>query len=127
VSIDEVRESGAMKTFLANLLLVVSSYASIFGLYFSIISWSSQKPFWHWLLLAVSLVTAAVHVFQEVADYFKNKPKRYRTPAKINSYMRNWLSAGGRALIFSRDLSWAGGESEKELLRNKAASNELTI
>ena len=54
-------------------------------------------------------------------------PKTYRSTAKINSYMRKWVASAGRVVIFSRDMSWAHEPATRNLLREKAQRNELTV
>jgi hypothetical protein len=41
--------------------------------------------------------------------------------------MRKWVSSGGRVVIFSRDMTWADEPATRNLLRDKARRNELTV
>jgi hypothetical protein len=41
--------------------------------------------------------------------------------------MRLWLSSGGRAVVFTRDMSWANEDDVREILFKKAERHELTI
>ena len=45
----------------------------------------------------------------------------------IKSYMRSWIGDSGRAIIWTRDLSWADDDSTKKLLKEKAQEGNLTV
>lgn len=51
----------------------------------------------------------------------------FKTTAEINDYMYNWISKGGRVVIFTRDMSWASDARIKDLLLRKAELEELSI
>lgn len=79
---------------------------------------------------AVLGIVAAVLLAGVSADfiqYMRHRPKRYKTARQINDYMYRWISTGGRVVIFTRDMSWANEPRIKDLLLNKARSEELTI
>jgi hypothetical protein len=109
------------------LVAQIASIASFVGLFVSTAPASGERPLWQWGLLLVTLVAQAFAFGVEVADYWRSAPKSYRSQAKINAYMRKLVSSAGRVVIFSRDLSWTGDESTKNLLLQKAGKNELTI
>ena len=113
--------------FYTKLLILISSYASIFGLYFTITPWSGEKSVGHWIVLGIAAVTSVLHLCQTGFEHFKERPKSFRKPKDIQNYMVQWLSSGGRSVIFSRDLSWAQNGEEAVLLQDKARRNELTI
>src|SRR5207249_2946132 len=46
---------------------------------------------------------------------------------RIRAYMRRWLSFGGRAVVFTRDMTWADDPSVTNVLMEKARQHELTI
>lgn len=58
---------------------------------------------------------------------FKNKPKKYSKKVDIDEYMFNWISQDGRAVIFTRDMSWADSIGMIDMLKAKANKQELTI
>jgi hypothetical protein len=51
----------------------------------------------------------------------------FKSTKEINDYMYDWISKGGRVVIFTRDMSWASDPRIKELLYHKAAREELSI
>jgi|ERR1043166_6944878 hypothetical protein len=108
-------------------VLQIASYASILGLYFTVHPFDQDRPWWHTALILAGLVAVLYLAYQEVCDQLRSQPKRFRSTEKINAYMRNWLGSGGRALIFTRDMSWAHEQQVKDLLFAKAGRNELTI
>ena len=88
----------------------------------SVASTSGQQPA-PWVRAAmVALIALALYV--TVADVIKDRaaqPKRYGLNSPdIVAYMTRWLGSGGRAAVFSRDLSWAAGGPPAELLEAKA-------
>lgn len=107
----------------------LASIATFIGLYVavsSLPSLSSMHPAYLWVLIVVIIFNAGVAIF-EVFDFFKTRPKKYKSKDKINLYMCKWISSGGRVAIFSRDMSWADGEKVRDILKDKAIKNELTI
>lgn len=75
---------------------------------------------------ATILLLAAVGV--EFTSYIRGRPTLFQQEdhAKINNFMHRWISGGGRAAIFSHDLTWVD-ERITALLRTKAERNELEI
>ena len=45
----------------------------------------------------------------------------------IKEYMHSWIEHGGRVAIWTRDLSWAQNSDTRQLLKIKAARNELIL
>ncbi len=66
-------------------------------------------------------------IYTDVAAHIMNQPKSMKDQNEINEYMFNWLSDGGNAFIFTRDMSWAGVQKIERLLYTKARNNELSI
>jgi hypothetical protein len=116
-----------MKKLIATLVVNFASYASIFGLYFTLIPLSETRPLWHWALLVLIALSACILIGIETADFVQSAPRTYKSQKKINSYMSRWVSSDGRVVIFSRDLSWAHESSVRAILRDKAKRRELTI
>lgn len=105
------------------------AFASFVGTYVSV-SPGADLSSWHlyWMIGAAAF-TFIAFVF-DVAMYLMSRPKRYRGRNKdrnIIKYMRQWLCSGGRAVIFSRDMSWGNDEYVKPTLINKSKNGELLI
>jgi len=112
---------------LTTIFVQVASYASVIGMYFTFFPIGVGRPGWHWALItAIALITLAIIVF-EIRDHYNAAPKAYKSEKKINEYMCRWVAAGGRVVIFSRDMSWARGKMVQNVLSDKAKRNELTI
>lgn len=114
---------------LKNLLSAVGSYASLFGLYYSV---RPSSPFTtvEQFLLTVSIILVAIHVALDIAAYYKTLPKSLRSDADIKQYMerftQGWKDGGGRTSILARDMSWVDDETE-ELLCKLARFQNLTL
>ena len=117
-----------VRTF-GTVFLHVASLASILGLYFTIYPGASDRSAWHTVLLTIFSLAFVCFSLWEVISYFKNRSTQIalNKPQKIQAYMRRWLSHGGRAVIFTRDMSWAHSDETRKVLFEKAQRNELTI
>ncbi len=105
------------------------SLAAIWRLYLSLPTAEQERLLWQVGTPLISLLIIFVIVW-EIYNYWRTAPVQFRwlKTWRIRRYMRHWLSSGGRAAIFTRDMSWATSDrSTRELLRRKAAANELTI
>jgi hypothetical protein len=118
---------GAKMRLVGIIILQLSAYASILGLYFTVSPFSEKRPNWHWVMLAIFAILCLMVIVREVKNHLARGPKVYGDPKKINKFMRGWVSSGGRALVFSRDLSWARDPETKEVLMKKALAGDLTI
>lgn len=78
-----------------------------------------------WVLVAVAIITIII----DVRNFNTKKPLRFTPNSKeVKEYMCTWLKSGGRAAVFSRDLSWAERNSEAEkILKEKAKRGELVL
>jgi hypothetical protein len=104
------------------------------------------KSAWRPTLIGLVLVVLLSAVALDLWDFRLGRAKGYRTPARINRFMHDWISQGGRVAIFSNDMSWVSddvyvkllerawmhisGKSRpniKELLTTKAANDELLL
>jgi hypothetical protein len=108
-------------------ILNVASYSSILGLYFTVYPYDQHHPLWRVALILMLTAACLILSTWEVADYLKQSAKRFRSTARINNYMRHWLESGGRAVIFTRDMSWAHEQQIQNILFLKARRQELTI
>jgi hypothetical protein len=111
---------------IAALVTQAASCASILGLYFALEPPTSERIWWHLVLVALPIVAAVYVMYREMVHLYTG-PRTYRSAKKINSYMRRWVGSGGRVVIFSRDLTWANEPATRNLLRDKAKQNELTV
>jgi hypothetical protein len=105
----------------------IASYASILGLYFTLIPLSVPRSTLHWIILVVGIVLALAAVVRDLRDHLRSGPKVFTDRARINEYMLRWIKSDGRTVIFSRDLSWATERPVLEELRKKATQRELII
>jgi hypothetical protein len=111
-------------TLIAFLRRLVSYLSAIAALSVNAFHFRSSKEL-SALLILMALYSAYVAVSDGVRTWTE-RPKSY-TPgsASIRTYMCRWLSAGGRAAVFSRDLSWAFEGDTKQTVLRKARSGEL--
>jgi hypothetical protein len=116
--------SKSMLALFARLISAIGSIASAVSLLVTAIGSNTAVRV---ALFGVILFAFGVIVV-DVRNYFSNRPKTFpRGSPKINSYMKALLRSGGRAAIFSRDLSWAGGADVQAVLEDKARKSELLI
>jgi hypothetical protein len=104
----------------------LGTVATVIGLiYFSSAQPSSLVKVLLWLLIALALWV----IGREWHWYFGHRPREYALQSpSIVAYLCTWLSSGGRAAVFSRDLSWVTNGSQAEtILRRKAANGELVV
>jgi hypothetical protein len=96
-------------------------------MYLVIIPPNEVRPSWHWAVLGASGLAVILLIIFEIYDHITSSPRTYKSEKTINRYMCRWVSSGGRVVIFSRDMSWAGGQMMRDMLFGKAKRNELTI
>jgi hypothetical protein len=77
--------------------------------------------------LAVVSLVFLVAMFADLREHWRRRPRRYKTPYRINNYMYRWIRHGGRVVVFTRDMSWADETRMENLLVDKARRDELTI
>jgi hypothetical protein len=112
---------------ISTIFLQAATYASLIGLYFTIIPLGQPRAEWHWIIIILSTFAALALTWREIRDIIREGPKTYKSKEKINRYMCRWVSSGGRVVIFSRDLSWAGEEEVRDVLARKAERGDLTV
>lgn len=80
-------------------------------------------------LLYTTIAIVAIILLVDTSQYFRHQPRRFRRNSKgIAGYLCGWLQSGGRAVVFSRDLSWAeAGSQAEKILRQKADRQELVV
>lgn len=111
----------------ATAIVHVASYASILGLYFTLVPLDQPRPPWHWLLIGASILVTIRLILKDFLEYCRFAPKVYTSKKKINAYMCKLVSGSGRVAIFSRDMSWAQAETVRAILQDKAKRNELIV
>ena len=113
---------------LGTVFLHIASFASILGLYFTLYP-ATSAPASHIVLLTFFGLAFAGFSVWEIFSYIKTRPTiiPLTRPDKIQAYMRRWLSRGGRAVIFTRDMSWAHSTETQNVLFEKARRRELTV
>ncbi len=79
------------------------------------------------ILLLIVVLSSLTTIVLEIVNYFRSKPKVYRSARKIRDYMYNWIKGSGRVVIFTRDMSWVNDDEMKDLLREKSKNDELII
>jgi hypothetical protein len=104
------------------------SIASVLRLYFSL-SDDQQKQQIFQVGIVVLCVVYIGAIAWEIISYVRTGPKRFLRfkEWRIRRYMRRWLKSGGRAVIFTRDMSWANDPTTLSVLHQKAVRRELTI
>jgi hypothetical protein len=120
-------ERRLMSKFLTITFVHAASYASILGLYLTLVPLDHPRPHWHWILLGASVLAAIGLILKDFLEYRRFAPKTYTSQKKIDSYMCKWVSSGGRVAIFSRDMSWARVDPIRAILRKKAERSELIV
>ena len=112
---------------LLNVYSILGSAASFFGLLFTLRPLSSfSYPEYIFSSLTVALLILSL--FTEIRRQLANRVRTYPSGSpKITQYMKQWLRAGGRCAVFTRDMTWASDAQITELLIAKAKSDEISI
>ncbi len=105
----------------------IGSLASVIGLVVTIRPAGSDLTFVHGGLIGFATIGFVGLMCCDAVVWWREQPQSFRRQADIDAYMYEWISSGGRVVIFTRDMTWAGGAAISQLLRNKAARGELTI
>lgn len=114
----------------AKLLEIVIRAFSIVGSSATIASWAIPMPGGPFkiFLLSLSILGLGILCFDGFCVW-STLPETYQSgdEQNINSYMCKWLTSGGRAAIFSRDLTWGNSPQTADTLKDKAKKQELVI
>jgi hypothetical protein len=116
-----------MNRFWGFFAIQLSSYASILGLYFTLVPVGAPKSTLHWIVLIAGIALAIAVILRDLKNHLRSGPKVFADRARINEYMLQWIKSDGRTVIFSRDLSWATERPVVEELRKKATKRELIV
>lgn len=114
-----------MKSFLNWL----AAAASLIGLFFTLRPPSGNGDLSSTQIGIVSLIAFifGIAALSEIRKEHQRSGKKYRSAAKINSYMHKMLRNSGKCEICSRDASWIADKRIFPLLEEKAARGELTF
>jgi hypothetical protein len=90
---------------------------------------AQSRPDWHNVAIVLGVLIYIAFVIWEIVEHYRLSPTRIplEQPKKIKAYMRRWLTSGGRAVIFTRDMSWADEQDVRNILFEKARRGELII
>ncbi len=116
-----------MPKILSIVIVQLASWASILSLYISVYPISDSRPWWHWILMAISFIAPMYLIFFEIDNYRKSRPKIFKSQSEINKYLDKWISSGGKTAIFSRDMSWSKDDNIMRRLKQKAFDKELIL
>jgi hypothetical protein len=119
---------GNMKKLAGTIFAHVLSLVGILRLFFSLSANERSQLSWQLGVTTVCVIILVVTVF-EIIDFIRTKPTQFRVlkQKRIKAYMRKWLGSGGRAFIFTRDMTWANDPAVQKTLHEKAQRDELTI
>lgn len=122
-----------MKTLFRHITAAVGMYVSLLGLVLAVRPAGAPFTQWQKVLLVIATVLFLVELSFGVAELSGHPERRFRQGRKqelrIRNFMFQWLKSNGRAVIFTRDLSWvdATDQQMQSLLTQKAGANELTV
>jgi hypothetical protein len=102
----------------------LGSFGSLVVLAFSLRP-GEKLSFWQWVLVVLAVALGLAVIAWEVRTYLVKRPW-VKSPTEVPSFLRKWIADGGKAAIFSRDLSWVDTET-KAVLIGKAAADELIV
>lgn len=118
-----------MKYYRDAFLISWKEIIELIGLIFSVtIVFQSDLNWFSFIIMIVIVVSILIAIFSIIRTFREVKANAYYTTTDINQYMYYWLKNNNRAIIFSRDMSWAN-EDQKiiHILKKKAADGELTL
>jgi hypothetical protein len=93
--------------------------------YFSLSKAEQEQSTWK-IGIAVICIILVFAIVWELVNHVRSSPTRYRffKERRIRRFMRLWLSSGGRAVVFTRDMSWANAANVRDVLFEKAQRQE---
>lgn len=117
-----------MGSLLIRVFFIFGTYASLVSVIFINSSPSRPPSCAQWLLLVLATALLCLAIGYEIRLYAKRRPLLFGPDehVKINAFMHQWISRGGRVVIFSHDLTWVD-DRMAALLIDKAKRNELEI
>jgi hypothetical protein len=112
-----------------SLLNWLAAAASLIGLFFTLRPPGGDGGLSSTQIGVVSFIVFifVIAALSEIRKERQRSGKKYRSAAKINSYMHKMLRNSGKCEICSRDASWIADKLIFPLLKEKAAHGELTF
>ena len=105
----------------------LGTVASVFGFLYTLWPRTAELTTRQAVSVTILAILFVVALGFDIGEHLRHRPKRYKSHEKINRFMQRWISGGGQAVIFTRDMSWANESYIQELLVAKARKSELTI
>jgi hypothetical protein len=112
---------------LLRLLAAGGSLASLLGLVVPFLRSQDHLPWWGVALLLSATFFFILLLILEIRARRGRRVYAKNDPEGIRRYMHDWIEHGGRAVIWTRDLSWADNPQTRGLLEDKAKRKELTL
>jgi hypothetical protein len=113
---------------LPRISLWLSSLASVIGFIYTMATNQTSLPMSYTVIVAFIIIAFFISLVLDYRDYLKQKPRSFKPDSnEIKQYLFNWISKGGHAAIFTRDMSWANDARIKNMLIAKARNSELTV
>ena len=113
---------------ITELATIVASPASVLGLIVSI--FFGVERWTPWLIVAVAFAFTVTIGLILMTIFKADRTTRRYDPTDtrgINKYLFDWISNGGRVVIWTRNMSWADSHEMMPMLRKKAEEKELII
>ncbi len=107
---------------------IIASPASVLGLIISLIF--SADHWSVWLIVVIVIAATVTIALAGIAWFWPDRAtRRYdlSDTVGINNYLFDWISKGGRVVIWTRDMSWVDPDEMMPMLRKKAEDGELII
>jgi hypothetical protein len=117
-----------MRKTIVAIIVHLLAIASFLRAFFSLSRIEQEQSTWQIGTAAICVILILAIVW-ELIDYKRSGPTRYRffKARRIKRFMRSWLGSGGRAVVFTRDMSWANEGTVRDILFEKAERQELII
>jgi hypothetical protein len=113
---------------LPRISLWISSLASVVSLILTIATMKMSLPLLYTVIIAGLVIFFFVSLFLDYRDFSRQKPRTFKPESyEIKNYLLNWISKGGHAVVFTRDMSWANDDRIKNMLLTKARNSELSV
>ena len=106
---------------------IVVAFASVLGIIISLLLPIQNIPWWVIIPFGIVAVLMIPAIIIELRSDDTTRVYRRDDTAGIRKYLSCWIRNGGRVVIWTRDMSWAGDEKMTRLLIKKAEANELII
>jgi hypothetical protein len=124
---------------------LIAQVGTAVGCLVALSAWNASLTL-RWTLAALVGTATLIAVVIEILGFRSGRATRFKTPARINRFMFDWISKPGQVVIFSNDMSWVDADvytnllerlqhldrrreerSIRSLLIEKAQRDELTL